>query len=181
MGAGGFASGRNSTAIKSSSSTNSIASLQRRDSDQQTERDGRWTFRTDLPPPRPQPGDAAPGIGAGRSSLMGSPSLGKRPPPPPPPASRRGSAFPPPPPPPRSREGSVSQGAEVTRYVDETVPKLDRELDRCKMEEDYAKCAQLKTAINGLNQLKTRAEGGGSVAVLMEDYRRLKSEADGLL
>ncbi|TPX62667.1 hypothetical protein PhCBS80983_g00300 [Powellomyces hirtus] len=180
MGPSGFASGRSSV-IKPSSSANNITSLGRRESDSQMETIGRWTFRTDLPPPRQISVGNLPDAVGGRASGFGSPSLGRRPPPPPPPASRRGSAFPPPPPPSRSREGSVNQSAEVSRYVEDTLPKLEKELNRCKANEDYMKCASLKGMMDQLGDLKKRAEGGASAIIILDDFRRLRGEADGML
>ncbi|KAJ3176392.1 hypothetical protein HDU87_005261 [Geranomyces variabilis] len=201
IGAAGFAAARGgsfTSSLRPSNSANGISALaNRRESDaaQQTETDGRWTFRTDLPAPRQlsvgnlaSGANAAPHLPPSRASTtgsgggFGSPAMGRRPPPPPPPSSsRRASAFPPPPPPPRSREGSVGQAAEIVRYVDETVPKLEQELVRCVANAEYMKCASLKGMTDQLCNLKKRAESGGSVVMLMDDFRRMRSEADHML
>ncbi|KAJ3154984.1 hypothetical protein HDU86_004504 [Geranomyces michiganensis] len=194
IGPAGFAAARGgslNSPLRPSNSANGISALaNRRESDAspQTEKDGRWTFRTDLPTPRQLSVQNLASGGASRASTtgggggFGSPAMGRRPPPPPPPSgSRRASAFPPPPPPPRSREGSVGQAAEIVRYVDETVPKLEQELARCVANAEYMKCASLKGMTDQLNDLKKRAESGGSVVMLMDDFRRMRSEADQML
>ncbi|KAI8825869.1 uncharacterized protein EV422DRAFT_514525 [Fimicolochytrium jonesii] len=169
-----------------SGSTGNIASFDRRESDpsrSQTETIGRWTFRTDLPPPRQYAGGAseANALPTRLPPAAGSPSLGRRPPPPPPPASRRGSAVRPPPPPVRSREGSVGQAAEITKYADDTLPRLEASLERAKADEDYMLCANLKKYITTLTDLKKRATSGGSVVLILDEYRTLKTNLESLL
>ncbi|KNC99302.1 uncharacterized protein SPPG_05555 [Spizellomyces punctatus DAOM BR117] len=184
LGASGFAAARNGP-IKPSFSASSISSLDRRasttSSGPQYETDGRWTFRTDLPPPRHFPSGASQDStsnGFGGSVGVSSPGLGKRPPPPPP--ARRFSAAPPPPPS-RSREGSVGQTADVTRYVDDMVPRLEQELARSIANADFMKCQKLKDATDQLNSLRTKAQGGTAPVLIMDEFRRVKSVAEALV
>ncbi|KAI9017570.1 hypothetical protein BC832DRAFT_37388 [Gaertneriomyces semiglobifer] len=138
----------NGSAMKSSFSSNSISSIDRRGSDgpYETDANGRWKFRTDLPPPRRFPtGEPYPNGPSAAANATASPSMSKRPPPPPP--ARRVSRAPPPPPS-RSREGSVNQSAEVTRYVEDTVPKLEKELSASVARADFMRCQKLKDTID---------------------------------
>ncbi|KAJ1540685.1 hypothetical protein HK096_010751, partial [Nowakowskiella sp. JEL0078] len=145
------------TSFRPSLSSGTISALSR-----VTDTEGRFRFRTDLPPPRMYPSGESFSIVVASNVVSGSGVAKGRAPPPPPP-SRKG----PPPPPARA---SAAGGSEIVQFCISTTTKLNRELERAKRDEDYLRCADLKQLIESVESLK-----GQDGAEALEEMRRVQA------
>ncbi len=140
------------------------------------EKEGRFTFRIDIPPPKrimDQP------ISTPHQRLPSASSMKKAPPPPPSANTKR----PPPPPPPatnlRRPSGSTFSKTTVSTYLSTTIPKLETQLSESLANQDFLKCAKLKEGLDSLKQLENEMEQL-SEAMLKMKFENVKNVVDRL-
>ncbi|TPX42152.1 hypothetical protein SeMB42_g05259 [Synchytrium endobioticum] len=123
------------------------------------EMNGRWKFKTDLPPPRQWP-SGLPGSGNTNSHGVGYSNGSVRGPIPPPTAPRGGAKGP-----------KAGGNADVSTFVEDSLPRLQRELDSCIARRDFARCGELQSRIDAVEKLRGSLSSGYDVS---DEYRRVQ-------